>query len=267
MAATTECPGCAAPLPLFGDTCHYCGASTAGEAPAVEAPADEAPDGEAPDGEAPDGEAPAEVADPPPGEPSGELPEGLPAALEARRFRGLAVPLVAAAVVFGIGYPLTALSVSQVGRLPVVSGTEAPSEEVAPDAAVPGAVAPGAVASRGRARLRGAFSYDGPAVPLGCNAGTPRLVTLDAGPDRYSILLSVPPDSGPGTYQVAAATFVAVTRLVDGGQVWTSRGRANATGRVTVGTGRSVSAVFSGLEPNGGGAEGTVEGTVEVDCG
>lgn len=213
---------------MAGTVCHYCGTSTEVEA-----------------------EVPAEQVGP--GGPTPELvPDDLPPAQEARRFRGLAVPLVAAAVVVGIGYPLTALAVSQAGRLPVAAGDEDPAEDV----------------GKGRARLSGAFTYDGPVTPVGCAAGAPRLVTIEAEPQRYSVLISVSTGSAPGTYELEGSkTFVALTQLLGGSQTWTSLGRTGATGQVTITAKGSVKAVFTGLQASGGGARGSVDGTVEVTCG
>lgn len=274
MGATTDCPGCGAPQPLVGHTCHYCGTTTGGGAATPTADGAAAADGAADDAEGrlavtddrredAEGAASEDGADGPSDEPADEVPAELPAAQEARRFRGLAVPLVAAAVVLGVGYPLTALAVSQVGRPPVAgSGGAAPEEAAA--AAAPG---PAPAGSTGRARLAGAVRHEGPVTPIGCSSGPPRLVTLVAGPDTYSILVGVPAEAAPGIYPVEGTTaFVAVSRLAAGGQIWTTRGRAGATGTVTVGANRSVTAVFTGLEPDGGGAEGTVEGSVEVEC-
>ena len=203
------------------------------------------------------------------------IPEGLPPAPEARRIRGLAVPLVAALVVGGIGLPLTALAVSQVGRLPEV-GALAPgpsTEETGPGAPGTGEAgapeSPPAGGGRGQVRLSGALVYDGPATPVGCAAGAPKVVTANAGGGLVSIVLSTPAAAGPGTYPLAMATgtFVAVTRQGAVNQVWTSVLSAAAAGDITIRADRSVSASFRGLQPNAGGAQGTVDGAVEVTCG
>lgn len=192
------------------------------------------------------------------------LPAELPPPHEARRIQGIAVPLVAALVVLGIGFPLTALAVSQVGRLPSTTQLLPPTDEPGAGPGVPGA----AVRSgSGRARLTGAVTYEGPVTPIGCTTSTPRVATIDAGPNRFTVLTNAP-GVAPGTYPLATATgtFVAVSRATGGSQMWTSLGRAAATGEITIGADRSVSARFSGLEANGGGAEGTVDGTIEMRC-
>jgi len=230
VAATTRCASCGAPDHTAGTVCAACGAAPTG------ARSDDDRIGV------------------PAGPPLAVIPDDLPPAREARRIQGMAVPLVAALVVVGIGWPLTALGVSQVGRLP---SSEPPSSTETPGAA-------------GRARLAGAVTFSGSATPAGCLAGgTPRIVTLGSGAEMYSILMSVPPNSPPGTYAVGAAggTFVAVTRLGGGSQTWSSLGQAQARGTVAVGADRSVAARFAGLAPNGGGAEGMVEGAVEARCG
>lgn len=244
---------------MAGAACHYCGAALDAEAP-------DGPDVDGPrDGIDVAGTHAGPTAsgheDEPQEAPQEPVPGDLPPAQEARRVRGWAVPLVAAAVVLGVGCPLTALAVSQANRLPVVSGDE-PASEL--DGTSPGSEAPG---QKGRARLTGALTYDGPALPLGCSVGIPRVVTLESGADRFSILLSVPEGAIPGAYQVETpSTFVAVSRLVGGTQTWTSLGRTSATGRVVLNADRSVTAEFRGLEASGGGAEGTLDGTVEVHC-
>lgn len=199
------------------------------------------------------------------------IPADLPRAHEARRIRGLAVPLVAAAVVLGIGLPLTAVAVSQVGRLPATDLVPSSGGEAAPT--VPGEVpnlpaGPAAGGGRGQARLAGAVAYEGTISPIGCTGGPPKLALFEAGAERYSVLMNAP-GVAPGTYPLGTAngTFVAVTKIAGGSQTWTSLGRAGAKGDITVGANSSVSARFSGLEGAGGGAEGTIEGTVEVRCG
>ncbi len=182
-------------------------------------------------------------------------------AREARRFQGLAVPLVAAAVVVGIGYPLTALAVSQVGRLPATT-TAVEGGPGVPQGS-------GSGAGLGEARLSGAITFVGPVTPVGCSGALPRLVTVGSGGDRFSILLNVPAGARAGTYPLAAATnaFVAVSRLAGPGETWTSLNVGRARGEVTVADDQSVSARFSGLAPVGGGAEDEVAGTVQVRCG
>ena len=233
-----ECPSCGAPDLTPGGVCASCGAA---------APA-----------------APDEVRDKigvPEAAPRESIPADLPPAREARRIRGLAVPIVAALLVVGIGYPLTALAVIQVGRLPSTPpGPEDPGEAfLAPSE-------PGVPA--GRARLTGAVVFDGPAAPLGCQAGGPKLVTAGTGAESYSILLNLPAGSGPGAYPLesASTTFVSVSRS-EGTQAWSSLRRPRATGTINVGADGSLSARFQGLEATGGGAAGTVGGTVEVRCG
>ncbi len=234
------CAACGAADVIPGAFCTACGA---------EAPAADAPD----EGEVQLGADPVD---------EGASPGDLPPAQEARRFQGLMVPLVAAAVVLGIGVPLTALAVSQVGQLPAT----------APEARTSGPPAPapvvvGAPVGLGRARLAGSVTLDGAVTPLGCNDGRPpRLVLVGGGTDQYSIILTVPAEAGTYQLEPSSGRFVAVTRILGGAQSWTSRERPGATGVVTVGGDRSVSARFSGLEPNGGGAEGSVDGNVEVRC-
>lgn len=201
------------------------------------------------------------------------IPADLPRAYEARRIRGLAVPLVAAVVVLGIGLPLTAVAVSQVGRLPATDLV--PSSEGEGASTLPGGgpvpnvpAAPAVGGGRGQARLAGAVVYEGAISPIGCTGGPPKLALFDAGAERYSVLMNAP-GAAPGTYPLgtANATFVAVTKIAGGSQTWTSLGRAGAKGDITIGTNSSVTTRFSGLEGAGGGAEGTIEGTVEVRCG
>lgn len=251
MAATIECTSCGAPAPAAGSECEFCGTVAAAPPP----PPSAAPG---------DGTGPAFEA----------IPADLPRAHEARRIRGLAVPLVAAVVVLGIGLPLTAVAVSQVGRLPATdlvpsSGGEAASTVPGAAASRPaGQAAPAAGGGRGQARLAGAVVYEGAISPIGCTGGPPKLALFEAGAERYSVLMNAP-GVAPGTYPLgtANATFVAVTKIAGGSQTWTSLGRAGAKGDITVGANSSVSARFSGLEGAGGGAEGTIEGTVEVRCG
>ena len=187
-----------------------------------------------------------------------EAPAGPPPAREARRFRGLAVPLVAAAVVAAIGYPLTALAVSRV-RLPETPGQEQSSAEG------------GGVGPRGRSprvRLSGAVTYDGPARPIECAGGTPILVTYGAGEDQVAIRLGLPSLVEPGSYEVKGQdVFVAVTRLAGKGQTWSTRNQPDAAGRLQVHPDRSLSAQFSGLKPTGGAGEDTVQGSLEMRCG
>lgn len=247
MAAAIECASCGAPVPAAGVACGFCG-SVAHAAPPTAVP---------------------------PAPPSGggawgpaqeDVPANLPPAFEARRIRGLAVPLVAAAVVLGIGLPLTALAVSQVGRLPA-TGDLLPSPQA--EGGDPGAAAPAAPGARGRGQLRlsGAVTYEGAATPIGCAGGPAKLATFEMGAERFSILVN-PPAAAPGVYQLgtATATFVAVTRVAGGSQTWTSLGRAGARGSITIGANNAVLAQFSGLEGSGGGAEGTIDGVVELAC-
>lgn len=171
------------------------------------------------------------------------------------------MPLVAALLVLGIGYPLTALAVTLVGRS-VVQPSESPEGS---GEAFLGSSPPGVPA--GRARLTGAVTFNGPATPLGCQSGAPKLVTFGSGAEAYSLVLSVPAGSGPGTYPLSGTTFVAVNRTGAPAQTWTSLRRPNARGSISLGADRSLSARFSGLEGAGSGVAGTVEGTVEVRCG
>lgn len=243
VAETTECGGCGAPgLPAGAAECAFCGA-----------PAPPASGGEPDDRHLEDER---EV-----------VPPDLPEAQEARRIRGWAVPLVAGLVVVGVGYPLTALAVTQVTRVPALAGL-APSEPIE-DLTGTTLLDPVGAPKAGRARLSGAVTFEGPVTPIGCNPAMPSLATFGAGEARYSILVSVPAGSPAGLYplQPTSPTFVAVTRLTGGAQTWTSLAKGGPTGDVTLRADRSVVARFRGLEPNGGGAAGTVDGSVEVRCG
>ena len=183
---------------------------------------------------------------------------GPPPAREARRFRGLAVPLVAAAVVAAIGYPLTALAVSRVQL------AETPGEEQSAG----GGGGAGSRARTHRVRLSGAVTYDGSATPIECAGGTPILVTFGAGDEQVAIRLGLPSVVEPGNYPVKGQeVFVAVTRLAGKGQTWSTRNQPDASGQLQVRPDRSVSAQFSGLKPSSGAGEGTVEGTLEMRCG
>ena len=247
VAAAIECASCGAPVPAAGVACGYCGAVAQAPPPPPVPPAETFGGGAW-------------------GAAQEAVPANLPPAFEARRIRGLAVPLVAAAVVLGIGLPLTALAVSQVGRLPA-TGDLLPSP--GPEAADPGATAPAVPGARGRGQLRlsGAVTYEGAATPVGCTGGPPKLATFERGAERFSILVN-PPAVAPGVYQLgtATATFVAVTKVAGGSQTWTSLGRGGARGSITIGANNVVLAQFSGLEGSGGGAEGTIEGVVELAC-
>jgi len=180
---------------------------------------------------------------------------------EARRLQGLAVPVVAALVVVGIGLPLTAIAVSQVGRLPATSS--GPSSARNGSGPVTSALGLG-----GRAHLAGAITFDGPVFPGPCTAGPPRVVALDAGTARYSVVLRAPAGAGPGTYELTATSgaFVAVTREAGAPQTWSSIGQGGATGSLTVGSDGGVSARFRGLAAPAGAAAGTLEGSVEARC-
>ena len=238
VAQATECPTCGAPDGTGGAECVYCGAPLTTRPEPADAPLEGR------------------------GSATGTVPDDLPPAREARRFQGWAVPAAAAAVVLGIGLPLTALAVSQVDRLPAGLGTAADRGSSEPTVPPPG--------PRGTARLNGAVTFDGAALPLGCRAGTPpKIATIERGADKYSILVTVPVGAGAGSYplQAATGTFVAVTRLAGGSQTWTSLNQAGATGAVTVAADGSLKAEFSGLAPVGGGAEGTVNGVLEAGCG
>jgi len=119
-----------------------------------------------------------------------------------------------------------------------------------------------------RVRLTGSVTFNGPATTLRCTAGAPRIVTFDVGGSMYSALMSVPPPAAPGGHPLdASGPFVAVSHLVGGQEVWTSRNHSRATGTLNVGADGTVSARFRGLEPGGGGAAGTVDGEVESRCG
>ena len=228
MAAAAECTGCGAPGTVDGATCAVCGADPTGDtAGPVTDPATPMADG-ADDPPATDSSPPA----------------------EAKRIRGLAVPLVSALVVAGVGLPLTAAAVALVRR------TSQPGTEIA------GSAPPG------RARLAGAVTADGPVTPVGCRAGDPVVLSVASGAERYSILINVPPGAAAGTYtlQPDAEVFITVSRATNQ-QAWTSRGRSGAAGEVTVREDRRVSASFRGLQASNPRTSGTVDGAVEVRCG
>lgn len=176
----------------------------------------------------------------------GSNPVGPPG--EATRIRGLAVPLVAAAVVLGIGGVLTALSLALVGR-PDVSARPAPS-------------------SASRARLSGAVDVEGTATNLGCLPGAPLVLIVNDGSFGYSVLIGVPPSPVVGSYALESGTgaFITVSKLGAEGQTWTSKGRQRASGVVTIEADRSVSARFGGLEIVGPAFSGIVGGSVEARC-
>jgi len=220
VAETLDCPGCGAPGLAAGSTCDSCGA-------------------EVPTGGAADDHA------------SGVAPE----ARDAKRIGGLAVPLVAAIVVAGIGLPLTAVAVTLVNRTNEPEGARAAGGSRT------------AVGS-GRARLLGAVAADATATPVGCRPGEPLLIAVGQGDERYSILLSVPMGATVGTYSLGpgADAFITVVRTTSG-QSWTSRDRNAATGEITLHDDRRASARFRGLEASSERSSGTVEGAVEVRCG
>lgn len=230
MGATAECTGCGAPGTHDGSPCAVCGAD-----PAVDTA------GPATDPASPPVDA---AADPQAADIS---PPG-----EAKRIRGLAVPLVSALVVAAVGLPLTAAAVALVSR------TSQPRV---------GTVVAGA-ATAGRARLAGAVTADGPVSPIGCRAGDPVVVSVASGEERYSILINVPPGAAVGTYtlQPDAEAFVTVSRATNQ-QTWTSRGRPGAAGEITVREDRRVWASFRGLQASNRRTSGTVDGAVEVRCG
>ena len=247
MAETTECTTCGAAV-LAGATCGYCATvAPAGPPPPVGPEASGAGDQGL----------------------EGHLHEAVPAnpppAFEARRVRGLGVPVVAAAVVLGLGWPLTALAVSQVGRLPATTDLLPSSPE---EGDVPGASGtPTLARGNGQVRLSGAVAYEGAVTPIGCTGGPPKLATFGVGAERFSILVN-PPGVAPGGYPlgIASGTFVAVSKVAGKSQTWTSLGRAGAQGTITVGANGAVVAQFSGLEGSGGGAEGKIDGQVEMRC-
>jgi len=169
-------------------------------------------------------------------------------AVEATRIRGYAVPLVAAAVVLGIGGVLTALSLALVGR-PDVSAKPAPS-------------------SASRARLAGAVNVEGTATNLGCLPGAPLILIVNDGSSGYSVLIGVPPSPVVGSYALEPGTgaFITVSKLGGEGLTWTSKGRERASGVVTIEADRSVSARFGGLGLIGPAFSGIVGGSVEARC-
>lgn len=173
--------------------------------------------------------------------PSNEPPE-------ATRIRGIAIPLVAAALVLGLGGPLTALAVSLTGNTDVKVGTARDSSS--------------------RARLAGAVTVEGSATNIGCLPGAPLVLILGDGTDGYSVVIGLPPSAAVGSYplQPRADAFVVVSRLRPGGQTWTSVGRKGASGVVTIDADHSVSARFGGLETTGTDLSGTVGGSVEARC-
>jgi hypothetical protein len=82
------------------------------------------------------------------------------------------------------------------------------------------------------------------------------------------VVVSVPMGAESGTFPLDAATgtFVAVNHLTSTAPSWTSSARRPARGEVTVRADGSVRAEFSGLQASGGGAQGAIDGTVEVSC-
>jgi hypothetical protein len=236
MADTDECASCGAPgLAPGAAECEFCGAAAPTAAP-VSGPGPEAQE---------------------------PVPPDLPPAKEARRIRGLAVPVVAGLVVVGIGYPLTALAVTKVGQQQAPSGEGAAG--ASGDGPRGGPSAP--AAATGRARLGGAVIYDGPVMPLSCSP-TMRLGTFQAPAGRFSILVSVPAGAESGTFPLRASTdsFVVVAQLTSQSPTWTSLAQTASAGQATVRADRSVTAEFSALQPGGGGAKGTVDGNVELRC-
>lgn len=167
---------------------------------------------------------------------------------EATRIRGYAVPLVAAAVVLGIGGVLTALTLTLVGR-PDASAKPAPS-------------------SASRARLSRAVNVEGTATNLGCLPGAPLVLIVNDGRYGYSVLIGVPPSPAVGSYALESGTGASITvsKLGVDGQTWTSKGRERASGVVTIEPDRSVSARFGGLELGGPAFSGIVGGSVEARC-
>jgi hypothetical protein len=77
-----------------------------------------------------------------------------------------------------------------------------------------------------------------------------------------------PPEATPRGYRLegATTTFVAITRT-GSPQTWTSLLQPGAKGAITISPTGGVMAQFSGVTAVGGGAEGTIEGVLEMSCG